>query len=173
MKRLAIIVPPQRLDVAMLMACMGMWRKEYDLRIFSVDTRRVGVMTFDDVKAEDLEELHNECFDAVAVMDGVGTKDYLWDDIKVIAELQRFDKARKLIAGLGLGAIVLAQSGVLVGKQAAVGESAELMVKLASYGAIFVPDDVVMLKWIITGSGKDVEAFAQAVSSWLRNRSGH
>lgn len=168
MKSLAIIVPPQRLDIPMLLSCMRTWRKEYDLRIFSVDTCSVGAMAFDNIKTEELKDLNNECFDAVAIMDGVGTRDYLWDDIKVITQLQLFDRARKLIAGLGLGSIVLAQSGVLVGKEAAVSNSIELIVKLTSYGAIFVPDDVVTLKWIITGSGRDIDAFAHAVSGWLR-----
>ncbi|WP_434672075.1 DJ-1/PfpI family protein [Pseudomonas sp. R1-15] len=168
MKNLAIIIPPRRIDAPMLMSCLGVWRKEYNLRIFSVDVRNTDGMAFENIKAHDLEEMHSECFDAIAVMDGAGTKEYLWDNIDVIAQLQKFDKARKLVAGIGLGSIVLAQAGVLVGKEATTANSVELVIKLKSYGTIFIPDDVVTLKWVITGNGKDVEAFAHAVSIWLR-----
>ncbi|MCW8277344.1 DJ-1/PfpI family protein [Pseudomonas sp. PCH199] len=168
MKSLAIIIPPRRIDAPMLMSCLGVWRKEYNLRIFSVDVRNTVGMTFENINIQDLEELHSECFDAIAVMGGAGTKEYLWDNINVIAQLQKFDKARKLVAGIGLGSIVLAQAGVLVGKEATIDNSVELVIQLKSYGALFIPDDVVTLKWIITGNGKDVGAFAQAVSIWLR-----
>jgi protease I len=171
MKSLAIIIPPYRFDGPGLLTCIGLWRKEFNLRIFSVDAPRAAALQFDAIVAEDLKVFQDECFEAVAVMDGIGTQEYLWDDINVITHLQHFDRARKLIAGLGQGAIVLAQSGVLVGKQAAVNDSGELIAKLTGYGAIHVPDDVVALKWIITGSGKNIEAFAQAVSSWLRQAS--
>ncbi|AZF16122.1 MULTISPECIES: DJ-1/PfpI family protein [unclassified Pseudomonas] len=168
MKSLAIIIPPRRIDAPMLLSCLGVWRKEYNLKIFSVDARTTHGMTFEHIKTQDLEELYSECFDAIAVMGGAGTKEYLWNNINVIAQLQEFDKARKLVAGIGLGAIVLAQAGILVGKKATINNSVELVIQLSSYGAIFMPDDVVALKWIITGNGKDVEAFAQAVSNWLR-----
>jgi protease I len=168
MKNLAIIIPPKRIDAPMLISCLGIWRKEYNLRVFSVDVHNSDRMTFEHIKTQGLEELHSDCFDAIAVMDGAGTKEYLWNHIDVIAQVQKFDKTRKLIAGLGLGSIVLAQAGVLVGKKATIDDSVELIMQLKSYGAIYTPDDVVTLKWIITGSGKDVEAFAQAVSIWLR-----
>ena len=171
MKNLAIIIPPRRIDAPMLMSCLGVWRKKYNLRIFSVDVRNTEVMTFENIKTYDVEELHSECFDAIAVMGGIGTKEYLWNNIDIIAQLQKFDKARKLVAGIGLGTIALAQAGVLVGKEATIDNSVELVIQLKTYGAIFVPDDVVALKWIITGNGKDVEAFAQAVSMWLRTSS--
>ena len=168
MKSLAIIIPPRRIDAPMLMSCLGIWRKKYNLRIFSVDVRNTEEMPIGNLKTHDLQELHSDCFDAIAVMGESGTKEYLWNNTDIISRLQKFDKARKLIAGIGLGSIVLAQAGVLLGKKATIDNTVELVIQLKSYGAIFVPDDVVILKWIITGNGKDVEAFADAVSMWLR-----
>lgn len=173
MKSLAIIIPPRRINAPMLVSCLGIWRKEYNLRIFSANAGKTDGVQFENIQAQDLEELHSECFDAVAVMDGAGTKEHLWDNIDVIAQLQNFDKARKLVAGIGLGSILLAQAGILVGKEATVHNSVELVIQLKSFGAIFVPEDVVTLKWIITGNGEDVEAFAHAVSTWLRNPPGY
>jgi protease I len=168
MKSLAIIIPPRRIDAPMLMSCLGVWRKKYNLKIFSVDVRNSEEMDIGNLKTHNVQELHSDCFDAIAVMGETGTKEYLWNNTDIISRLQKFDNARKLVAGIGLGAIVLAQAGILVGKKATIDNTVELVIQLKSYGAIFVPDDVVILKWIITGNGRDVEAFADAVSTWLR-----
>lgn len=168
MKSLAIIIPPRRIDAPMLMSCLGVWRKKYNLKIFSVDVRNSEEMDIGNLKTHNVQELHSDCFDAIAVMGETGTKEYLWNNTDIISRLQKFDNARKLVAGIGLGAIVLGQAGVLVGKKATIDNTVELVIQLKSYGAIFVPDDVVILKWVITGNGKDVEAFADAVSTWLR-----
>jgi putative intracellular protease/amidase len=166
MKNLAIIIPPQRLDASALAACMGIWQKRLNLRVFSINALQPESYS-GNLQAEALNTLDSNGFDGVAVMPGTGTKEFLWDDPEVIAQLQLFDRARKLVAGLGLGAVVLAQSGILLGKKAATNGAVELSIQLKSYGAIFVPTDVVKLKWVITGSGADVEAFAHAVSDWL------
>jgi protease I len=168
MKSLAIIIPPRRIDAPMLMSCLGVWRKKYNLKIFSVDMRNAEEMDIGNLKTHNVQELHSDCFDAIAVMGETGTKEYLWNNTDIISRLQKFDNARKLVAGIGLGAIVLAQAGVLVGKKATIDNTVELVIQLKSYGAIFVPEDVVILKWVITGNGRDVEAFADAVSTWLR-----
>lgn len=167
MKNLAIIIPPQRLDASALAACMSIWQKQLNLRVFSIDAWQKPEDYPDNFQAEALNTLESNGFDGVAVMPGPGTKEFLWDDPEVIAKLQLFDRTRKLVAGLGLGAVVLAQSGILLGKKAATNDAVELSIQLKSYGAIFVPADVVTLKWVITGSGADVEAFAHAVSDWL------
>lgn len=167
MKNLAIIIPPQRLDASALAACMNIWQKRLNLSVFSIDARQKPENEPGNLRAEALSTLDSNGFDGVAVMPGMGTKEFLWDDPEVIAQLQLFDRARKLVAGLGLGTVVLAQSGILLGKKAATNNAVELSIQLKSYGAIFVPADVVTLRWIITGSGADVEAFAHAVSDWL------
>ncbi|WP_434711100.1 DJ-1/PfpI family protein [Pseudomonas sp. R1-1] len=168
MKSLAIIIPPRRIDAPMLMSCLGVWRKKYNLKIFSVDVRNSEEIDIGNLKTHNVQELHSDCFDAIAIMGETGTKECLWNNTDIISRLQKFDNARKLVAGIGLGAIVLAQAGVLVGKKATIDNTVELVIQLKSYGAIFVPDDVVILKWIITGNGRDVEAFADAVSTWLQ-----
>ncbi|MBA1290739.1 DJ-1/PfpI family protein [Pseudomonas japonica] len=167
MKNLAIIIPPQRLDASALAACISIWQNQLNLRVFAIDARQKPGNYPDSLQAEALDTLDSNGFDGVAVMPGAGTKEFLWDDPEVIAQLQLFDRARKLVAGLGLGAVVVAQSGILLGKKAATNDAVELSIQLKSYGAIFVPADVVTLKWVITGSGADVEAFAHAVSDWL------
>lgn len=168
MKTLAIIIPPRRLNTPMLLRCLGLWRKAYNLRIFSLRTRHPELTDYAAIQTENLEALDDASFDAIAVMDGPGTKEYLWDDQTLIAQIQRFDKTRKLVAGIGYGSVVLAQSGLLLGKQATTTDTLEMIVQLKSYGAIFNSEDVVILKWIITGNGRNVEAFADAVSGWLR-----
>ncbi|WP_434681006.1 DJ-1/PfpI family protein [Pseudomonas sp. R1-18] len=168
MKKLAIIVPPRRLEFPTLLHCLAAWRKEFNLRIFSLPSVGADNPGFSDILTEDLAELDDGCFDAIAVMDGEGTREYLWDNENIVIQLQRFDNARKLIAGLGYGSIVLAQAGLLVGKEASTADTPEMIIQLKSYGAIFVPKDVVIIKWIVTGSGRDADAFAEAVANWLR-----
>ncbi|WP_426149437.1 DJ-1/PfpI family protein [Pseudomonas sp. DC3000-4b1] len=173
MKNLAIIIPPRRLNAATLSSCMRIWREELKLSVYSVGPCLEATASGETSSIEQLSALDSHCFDAVAVMDGNGSIDLLGENADVIATLQTFDAARKLISGIGLGNLALARAGLLLGKKAATKDADYLHPRLKGFGVIFVPEDVVALKWIITGSGADVDTFAIAVNEWLRDPPEH
>lgn len=168
MRNIAIVIPPERVDEAQLSSCVTAWEKAFKVSVISV--QKADLISTDGTKLRSIAaqgRITPLRFDAIAIMGGSGTRESLWDHPPLIKSLQKFDAARKLVAGIGTASMVLAQAGLLVGKQATTLHTPEMIKALKSYGAIYHPTDSVAVTWIVTGSGHDVELFATTITDLL------
>jgi len=168
MKSIAIVVPSRHVDIQSFIACVESWKEIFNVSIISVS---MGAILLNDghevMSSNTIAQIDDLSFDGIAVMGGSGSKESLWDNPPLIAKLQCFDKARKLVAGIGTGGMTLAQAGLLVGKKATTLDDINSIADLRSYGAIYDKDDVVAVTWIITGNGRDAQGFAEAVKDFM------
>ena len=100
-----------------------------------------------DVKAQD--------YQAVIVVGGMGSPEYLWQEPKLHAIIQELHKNGRVIAAICLSGAVLANAGVLAGKKATVYSTPESEQALADGKAEFVDQPVVQDGKVITANGPE------------------
>jgi protease I len=107
-------------------------------------------------------------YDAIVVIGGPGTIEYLSGNVELHSLLNTFNDENKLISAICLAPMVLAEAGVLEGKQATVWESTQSVEALKTGGAEFIAEDVVVVGNIITANGPGaVQEFAEAIEREL------
>ena len=113
-------------------------------------------LTLDQVKVDD--------YDAIIVVGGSGSKEYLWSNNKLISILNEASRKDKTIASICLSGAVLAKAGILKGKKATVSPSGESIRLLEWNGADYIKEGVVVDGKIITAEGpNNAEDFADAI----------
>lgn len=103
-------------------------------------------------------------FDAIVVVGGMGSPEYLWGDVLLHALLAEANAAHKTTAAICLSGAVLARAGVLRGHRATVYKTADSMKEFAEGGAIYTGEPVTVDGNLVTG--EDPEAareFAEAI----------
>jgi putative intracellular protease/amidase len=168
MKSIAIVIPPDVVDLHQLQTCLDTWSGQFYVSVISTHTDTLTLEEVSQVLTPlllgQIDEIN---FDGIAVLGGGGKVNSLWDHPPLTAKLQSFDAARKLVAGIGEGSMTLAQAGLLLGKKATINDDPSAIEGLRSYGAIYDPSDVVAIAWIVTGSGADVQQFADTVAAFV------
>ncbi|MGH9554013.1 MAG: DJ-1/PfpI family protein [Terriglobales bacterium] len=107
-------------------------------------------------------------YDAVVVVGGMGSPDYLWDDAKLHALIRELHKENKVIAAICLSGAVLANAGVLNGKRATVWPMPESLAALKEGKAQYVEQPVVHDGKTITANGPEAaHEFAELIVSEL------
>lgn len=111
-----------------------------------------------------VSEVNARDYDAVIVVGGPGTQEHLWDNQDVLDAVAAAAKAGKVVAGICMAAAVLANAGVLEGKDATVFETPESLDALDEGGANYVKKPLVVDDNIITANGpKAAQDFAEAI----------
>lgn len=120
-------------------------------------------------KAEKLiKDLHEKDFNAIVVVGGIGSLEYLWNDKELHALLKDFQKAGKIYAAICLSGAVLANAGVLSGKKATVWETPESVKALEAGKATYVKQPVVHDGTVVTANGPEAaNDFAQTIITEL------
>lgn len=104
-------------------------------------------------------------YDAVVVVGGAGSPQYLWNDATVHGIVRKANSADKVIAAICLSGAVLANAGILKGIEATVYPTPDSKAALSRGGAKYVEKDVVVSGRIITGVGPQAAAaFGRAVA---------
>jgi len=113
-----------------------------------------------DLKADDL--------DAVIVVGGMGSPEYLWNDEILHKVLKDMTAANKVVASICLSGAVLAKAGVLSGKKATVWEMPESIKALEDGKANYIKEPVVQDGKIITANGPEAAGdFADSIINEL------
>lgn len=116
-----------------------------------------------------LGEVNVDDYDAVIVVGGSGSKDYLWNNSKLMGILSEASKKKKTIAAICLSGAVLAKAGILKDKKATVSPSGESIRLLQWNGAEYVKEGVVVDGNIITAEGpSNSDEFADAIIESLK-----
>lgn len=115
-----------------------------------------------------LDQVNVDDYDAVVIVGGSGSKDYLWNNSKLMGIVNEASKKNKTIAAICLSGAVLAKAGILKGRVATVFPTGECIRLLQWNGADYVKKGVVVDGKIITAEGPgNSEEFADAIIASL------
>ncbi len=111
-----------------------------------------------------VKEQSSQDYDAVVVVGGMGSPQYLWNDYELLSLLKEAAQQQKIVSAICLSGAVLANAGVLRGKQATVWPMPESLKALSDGGATYVKQPVVQDGKVVTADGPEAApAFAQAI----------
>jgi protease I len=92
-------------------------------------------------------------YDAFILIGGFGAKEYLWDDLKLGHLLKEASKKGKVVGAICLAPVILARAGLLSGQEATVHKNKTTISEYNQHGVHYIPEEVVVLKKIVTGRG--------------------
>ena len=108
--------------------------------------------------------VRDRMYDAVVVVGGMGSPEFLWENASLHTLLQQAKSQGSVIAAICLSGAVLAKAGLLEGKRATVWEMDASVEALKAGGAQYTAEAVTTDGDIVTANGPEAAAeFAQAV----------
>ena len=109
-------------------------------------------------------QVKNNAYDAVVVVGGMGSPEYLWDNTQLHSILQTMNQQKRVIAAICLSGAVLANAGLLTGKQATVWEMPESLKAFKDHGVHYTGKPITIDGNFVTGNGPEAaKSFAQSV----------
>lgn len=113
-----------------------------------------------------LDDVAGETFDAVVVVGGSGSQQYLWDNKKVHEIARRHHSLGKVVSAICISGAALAKAGLLGGVEATVWKSDDTMKVYQENKVKFVDKPVVRSGKIITANGPaSAREFGQTIMS--------
>jgi protease I len=171
MKRIAVVIPPDKFRDEELFAPLQEWKKAgIETTLFStVLTDVTGDLGGKVTPQALLESLNPDKYDAIAVIGGTGTITHLWANETLRSALRKFYDAHKATTAICAGAVTLARAGLLTGRDATT-YPAELMIdELKKHGARYKNVHAITTGSIVTGDGPDgAKEYADHVISLLK-----
>lgn len=103
-------------------------------------------------------------YDAVVVVGGMGSIEYLWDNEQIHHILQMLAHKNRVVSAICLSGVVLAKAGVLDDKNATVWDMPESLEAYQAHGVHYTGEPVTIDGCFITANGPDAAAdFAAAI----------
>ncbi|HEY9746676.1 MAG TPA: DJ-1/PfpI family protein [Oculatellaceae cyanobacterium] len=164
-KVLMVIAPDQFRDEELSVPRSAFQAQGWQVDVASTRTGEAkGMLGAVEKVEKDLNTVLNNVYDAVVVVGGMGSPEYLWNDAKLHGILQALHQQKKVIAAICLSGAALAKAGLLNGKQATVWEAPESLQALKEGGAQYTGQPVTVDGNIVTANGPEAaQAFAEAV----------
>jgi protease I len=97
-----------------------------------------------------IDEVNAKDYDAIVIVGGIGSKEYLWDNTDLQELVKEFYNDGKVVSAICLSPVVLARAGVLKDKEATVYAAKEAIKELEKHGAIYVDEGVVVDGNVVT-----------------------
>lgn len=111
-----------------------------------------------------ISEAKMASYDAIVVVGGMGSPEYLWGDPTLHLLLVDSSKSQKVTAGICLSGAVLARAGVLKGHRATVYKTPESIREFEKGGATYTGEPVTVDGHLITGQNPDAaKMFGEAI----------
>jgi protease I len=157
MKRIAVVIPPDKFRDEELFIPMQAWKKAHiQTTLFSTVLTEItgdvgGKVTPDAL----LESLNPDQYDAIAVIGGTGTATHLWSNLTLRDILEKFDRAHKPVTAICAGTVTLARAGLLTGVPATTYPAEPMISELRAHGALYSSDHAITSGSIVTGDGPD------------------
>jgi len=92
---------------------------------------------------------------AIVIVGGIGSKEYLWNNTKLIELVKEFYSQNKVVSAICLSPVVLAKAGILKNKKATVYPAPEAIEELKKAGAIYEDRGVVVDGNVVTAKSPD------------------
>lgn len=162
---LMVIAPDQFRDEELNMPRQLYEQAGYGVDIASPRTGTATGMLGAQVPVEmNLNDVVVDNYQAITVVGGMGSPEYLWENQTLATLVREFDSQRKVVSAICLSGVVLAKAGVLKGKQATVWETPESVSALKEAGATYTGEPVTVDGLLVTGNGPEAAAdFGRAV----------
>lgn len=165
-KKVLLIIPPERFNEdELLQPKSALENANMEVTVASTTTGTIvgdnnGTIHIDVT----LNDLDLKSFDAVSVIGGSGTNDFLWNNESVQELLKEAYSQKRLIAGICAGAVTVAETGLLQGRNATCYPVDVQKEKLKEFGVTYIGEHVIAHEDIITGDGPDgAKAFGEAL----------
>ncbi|TKA00082.1 DJ-1/PfpI family protein [Bacillus thuringiensis] len=108
-------------------------------------------------------------YDALAVIGGSGTNDYLWENQELLNYLKQAHEQNVLVTGICAGSVTVAKTGLLNGRKATCYPVDVQKSQLKSHNVEYIEQHVVAYDDIITGDGPDgAKEFGESLVKALR-----
>ncbi len=108
-------------------------------------------------------------YSAIVIAGGIGSKQYLWSDKGLQELVKQFQYKNKVVAAICLSPVVLAEAGLLNGRDAAVYPDSEAIEILRDNGAIYSDRGIIISDKIVTARDPEsAKEFAAAIIDLLR-----
>lgn len=173
MKILFIIAPERFRDEELFVPCDILDKEDIEYDIASTRTGTCTGMMGGEAEAtltiQDAPEKTDD-YDGIVVIGGMGSQDFLWDNKPLQALVRMFFETGKLVAAICLAPVVLAESGVLKGRQATVFRTPASVVEMERGGANLIGMPVVADLDLVTANGPAAaERFAEMIVEKLND----
>ena len=164
--RLLVVVAPARFRDEELFEPLDEFRKK-GIETTVVSTRAgtcIGMLGGTVDAKETIKDQVAASFDGIVVVGGNGSPEYLWNHEPLIRLVQDFYGQKKVIGAICLAPVVLAQAGVLKGRDSTVFVTPDSRREMEKGGATLKRAGVVSQGHIITADGPaSARAFAKAI----------
>lgn len=115
-----------------------------------------------------LEDVDPQKYSGIVIIGGMGSQDYLWGNSTLISLVKAFFESGKVVAAICLSPVVLAQAGVLKGREATFFRSPASVKEMKKGGAHLVDFPVVADLDLITANGPQAaKEFAETIMEKL------
>ncbi|MGG2093458.1 DJ-1/PfpI family protein [Bacillus sp. S13(2024)] len=125
----------------------------------TIASTKIGEITGDNQGKTKAEVIFSEVpvndYDIIAVIGGSGTIDYLWENQTLISYLKQAYEQKVLLTGICAGSVVIAQTGLLSGRQATCYPVDVMINALKDNNVEYIAKHVIVHNDIITSDGPD------------------
>ncbi len=146
--------------------------KNYGWQVDTVSTKTgdiKGMLGATETVTKTLDDVDAKTYDAIVVVGGMGSPEYLYDNTQLHAMLNAVSDNAKVVSSICLSGAVLAKAGLLKGKTATVWPDETAIQILKDNGANYTEEACVTDGKIVTANGPETaKAFGQAVSDQVR-----
>ncbi|NYT05309.1 MAG: DJ-1/PfpI family protein [Methanomicrobiales archaeon] len=154
MKLLIVIAPERFRDEELFTPCEMFEKTDIIYDIASTKTGTCAGMIGGSAEATlAIADARAEEYDGIVVVGGVGSQDFLWDNAGLQELVRTFFTSGKVVAAICLSPVVLAQAGILHGRQATVFRTPASIRAMKAGGAHLVDMPVVADLDLITANG--------------------
>ncbi|MEO2117513.1 MAG: DJ-1/PfpI/YhbO family deglycase/protease [Methanocaldococcus sp.] len=171
-KKVLMVIAPKDFRDEELFEPMAVFESN-GLKVDVVSTKKgecVGMLGNKITVEKTIYEVNPDDYVAIVIVGGVGSKEYLWNNTKLIELVKEFYNKNKVVSAICLSPVVLAKAGILKGKKATVYPAPEAIEELKKAGAIYEDRGVVVDGNVVTAKSPDyARVFGLEVLKVIKN----
>lgn len=151
-----VIAPERFRDEELFEPLQVFQSKNIATQVVSTTTgQHTGIMGKKVTTTKTIDEVKTKDFDAIVIVGGGGSREYLWNNERLLNLLKEFNREGKITAAICISPAILAQAGLLKDKKATVFPDDEAISVLQKNGAIYLDEGVIVDGKVITGKNPE------------------